>query len=133
MQNSQCHSPLPEKISPHTNPTLIFFGYRKPSFFSHRTAHASLPRSPPPISMVQGIKRHKCLVAQVLVAVANSIVSFHCTLLDLQPPQHRTASVLRSAYPCFFPPLQELGMPFYPCDVFAPLPILQKINWKTIN
>ncbi|MBP9607693.1 MAG: hypothetical protein KBE35_12165, partial [Ferruginibacter sp.] len=73
-----------------------------------------------------GIKRHKFIISQVLPAGANSIVPLHCTSLDLHPPQHRTASVLRNAYTCFFPPLTVLDMPFYPCELFAPLPTLHK-------
>ena len=73
-----------------------------------------------------GIKRHKFIISQVPVAGANSIVSLHCTSLDLHPPQHRTASVLRNAYSCFFPPPIVLDMPFYPCELFAPFPPLLK-------
>ena len=50
-------------------------------------------------------------------------IPFHCLHILLQ---YRTASVLRSAYPCFFPTLLILVCFIFYCDVFAPLPTLKR-------
>ena len=106
-----------------------FSGIGSRIFSSQRLANASCHAPHTQFSGAE-IKRHKLFISQVPTAGANSIVPLHCTSLDLHPPQHRTASVLRNAYPSFFPPLTVLDMPFYPCEFIAPLPtLLNKISF----
>ncbi|MEN2436295.1 hypothetical protein AAH994_12845 [Weeksellaceae bacterium A-14] len=104
----------PKKYPNAQMPTLIFFGYRKPYFFLPTHSPRFFATLPTTHFSGAGIKRHKFLVLPMLAADANIVVTLHYTSLDLHPPQQRTASVLRSAYPCFFPPLPIIVCLFIP-------------------
>ncbi len=68
----------PKKYPYAQNPMLIFSGFRSRIFSSHRTAHASLPRSPPPISAVQKKIKHRLICfSNVLHKVFTHFTTLH--------------------------------------------------------
>lgn len=119
MQNSQCHSLHPEKISqPHNANANIFRG-SEAVFFSQ--PHPPIEPQHP-TTHFSGAVKNKALIgcfANVLNKVFNHSTLLHFGRRKPNLPafipfhslhtlfQHRTASVFRALYPCFFPTFIE--------------------------